>query len=225
MPKEKVPLEPKIISEEDCGAYIRRKVSIQVLAVTGAGLPTDPQEAAGRVPAIICFYGTTSGAGKDVTVGLSGPKPGDAASPQLVIRPRHGRSGLHRFTADYLRDGERLPPSGRPYHGMHWAVPKGASSSQSMPALRPYVLDPTLKIPATFAECTALVAPRPLTVSQAVGERRPLEEENHAAVAEVFRIQGATDRLRYLWFSGDHDFPPVARAAAVEWLQKWFRVR
>src|SRR5256885_12232473 len=30
----------------------------------------------GRAPAIVCFYGTTSGAGKDTTVGLSGPTPG-----------------------------------------------------------------------------------------------------------------------------------------------------
>jgi hypothetical protein len=27
-PQQKVPLDPKIISEEDCGSYIRRKVSI-----------------------------------------------------------------------------------------------------------------------------------------------------------------------------------------------------
>jgi hypothetical protein len=29
MPREKVPLDPKVISEEDCGSYIRRKVSIR----------------------------------------------------------------------------------------------------------------------------------------------------------------------------------------------------
>src|SRR5262245_3578920 len=97
-PKDKVPLDPRIIAEEDCGTYLRRKISIQVQ-------PDDrmpawlliPKQSSARVsaareapapdlgqngrrdassplrfPAIICFYGTTNGAGKDTTVGLSG---------------------------------------------------------------------------------------------------------------------------------------------------------
>jgi hypothetical protein len=198
---------------------------------------------------------------------------------------------------DYLRDGERLPPSGRPYdttdfyarfptwsihgkdvwdtmraidylqsldfvdrdkigmlghsygghstifaaaleprikaawangpvsdflhHGLHWAVSRGAANSQSLPALRPYVLDPTRRIPVTFYEFTALIAPRALGVGQAVGERRPWEEENHAAVAAVYRALGAWDRVAYLWYAGDHDFPPEARRAAIAWLGRW----
>ena len=35
-----------------------------------------PKKRNRRAPAIICFYGTTSGAGKETTVGLSGGKPG-----------------------------------------------------------------------------------------------------------------------------------------------------
>ncbi|HKB02609.1 MAG TPA: hypothetical protein VKD90_10340 [Gemmataceae bacterium] len=90
-----------------------------------------------------------------------------------------------------------------------------------MPALRPYVLDHTLRIPVTFCEWTALIAPRPLAVGQAVGERRPMEEENHAAVAEVYRALGAGDRVKYVWYPGDHDFPPAARRAAVDWMRRW----
>ena len=56
---------------------------------------------------------------------------------------------------------------------------------------------------------------------QAVGERRPMEEENHAAVAEVYRALGAGERVKYVWYAGDHDFPPVSRKAAVEWFRKW----
>src|SRR5204863_7638055 len=100
-------------------------------------------------------------------------------------------------------------------------VPKGAANSQSMPAMRPYVLDHTLSIPVTFYEFTALIAPRPLAVGQAVGERRPMEEENHAAVAQVYRALGAGDRVKYVWYAGDHDFPPEARRAAAEWLRRW----
>jgi hypothetical protein len=45
------------------------------------------------------------------------------------------------------------------HHGLHWAVPKGGGNSQSMPALRPYVLDHTQPLPVTFYEFTALIAP------------------------------------------------------------------
>jgi hypothetical protein len=106
-------------------------------------------------------------------------------------------------------------------HGLHWAVPKGGGNSQSLPAMRPYVLDHTLPIPVTFYEFTALVAPRPLAVGQAVGERRPMEEENHAAVRAVYRALRAEDRVKYVWYPGDHDFPPAARKAAVEWFNRW----
>ena len=53
-------------------------------------------------------------------------------------------------------------------------MPKGSGNSQSLPAMRPYVLDHTLPIPVTFYEFTSLIAPRPLMVGQAAGERRPM---------------------------------------------------
>jgi predicted acyl esterase len=106
-------------------------------------------------------------------------------------------------------------------HGMHWAVPRGGTSSQSLPALREYLLDPDRPLPVTFAEWTALIAPRPLWVGQAAGERRPREEQNHAYVAHVYQAHGAGDRVNYVWYAGDHDFPPEARAAAVAWFQRW----
>jgi hypothetical protein len=104
---------------------------------------------------------------------------------------------------------------------MHWAVPKGGGASQSLPALRPYVLDHTKIIPLEFFEMTALIAPRPLVVGQAVGEHRPREEENYAAVKGAYEVLGAADRVKYLWYAGDHDFPPEARAEAVRFFQKW----
>jgi dienelactone hydrolase len=287
------------LDEMDCGSYVRRKVSIQVQ-------PNDRMPcwllvpkmlaASGRAPAIICFYGTTSGAGKDTTVGLSGAKPGSPPQRNRAFALDMVEAGFVALAPDFLRDGERLPPSGRPYdtqdfyerfpdwscvgkdcwdvqravdfletlpfvqsdrigmvghsygghttifaaglepriravfangpvsdfvlHGAHWAVPKGSGASQSLPALRPFLLEHRAP-PVSFAEVTALIAPRPLWVNQAAGEWRPNEEENAAAVMGLYRKLGTPDRARYTWCAGDHDFPPAVRAAAVEWFRKW----
>lgn len=298
-PKEKVPLDPKVLSEDDCGTYLRRKVSIQVQP--GDRMPAYlliPKKRMGRVPAIICFYGTTSGAGKETTVGLSGRAPGTPPHRNNAFAVDMVEAGFVALAADYLRDGERIKPGRRPYdttdfyqqfpdwsihgkdiwdtsraidyletldfvnrdkigmtghsygghstifsaameprikvavangpvsdflhHGMHWAVPKGAGNSQSMPALRPYVMDHTIPLPITFYEFTALIAPRPLLVGQAAGERRPMEEENYWAVKQVYNGLGVPERVRYHWYAGDHDYPPEARQAAVQWFKRWF---
>jgi hypothetical protein len=298
-PEEKPKLEPQTISEVDCGSYLRRKVSIQVQP--GDLMPfylLVPKAIKGRKPAVICFYGTSSGAGKDTTVGLSGRAPGSPPHANMSFAIDMVEAGFVAAAPDYLRDGERIKPGRRPYdttdfykqfpdwsihgkdiwdtsrlidyletlkfvdldrigmvghsygghstifttaleprikvavangpvsdfrhHGVHWAVPKGGGNSQSLPAMRPYVLDPTLEIPITFYQFTALIAPRPLLVGQAVGERRPMEEENHAAVKQVYDALGHPDRVRYHWYAGDHDFPPEARRAAVAWFKQWF---
>jgi dienelactone hydrolase len=297
-PKEKVPLDPQTLGEEDCGRYVRRKVSIQVQP--GDRMPAYvliPRNLRGRVPAVVCFYGTTSGAGKDTTVGLSGGQPGSPPEKNRDSAVWMAEAGYVAFAGDYLRDGERVKPGRRPYdttdfyqrfpdwsihgkdawdtsraidylqtldfvdaerigmighsygghstiftaaleprikaavangpvsdflhHGMHWAVPKGGGASQSLPAMRPYVLDPTIPPPVTFYEFTSLVAPRPLLVGQAVGERRPMEEENHAAVKQVYTALGVPDNVKYTWYPGDHDFPPPMREAAVAWFKEW----
>ena len=299
-PKEKVELEAKVINEEDRSTYVRRKVSIQVQA--DDRMPAYlliPKNINGRRPAIICFYGTTSGAGKDTTVGLSGRTPGSPPHPNLSFAIDMVEAGFVAFAADYLRDGERVTRGKKPYdttgfyerfpdwsvhgkdawdtsraidyletldfvdaqkigmvghsygghstifttalegrikaavangpvsdflhHGMHWAVPKGAGNSQSMPRLRPYLFDPALGLPVTFYEFTSLIAPRPLLVGQAAGERRPMEEENYAAVKHVYDALGQPSRVKYHWYAGDHDFPPEARRAAVQWFKKWLQ--
>jgi Abhydrolase family len=298
-PDEKPPLEAKMHSEADCGGYVRRKISIQV--EPGDRMPAwllVPKELKGRVPAVICMYGTTSGAGKDVTVGLSGRKPGSDPVRNLAFAIDIVEAGFVALAPDYLRDGERTPKSGRPYdttefyerhpdwsivgkdvwdngravdylqslefvdgerigmtghsygghstifaaaleprikvvvsngpvsdflhHGMHWAVSKGASASQSLPNLRPYVLDHTRPLPVTFYEFTSLIAPRPLWVGQAAGEHRPMEEVNYAAVRDVYAALDASDRVKYYWYAGDHGFPPAARRSMVAWFQRWF---
>jgi dienelactone hydrolase len=294
----KTPLDPQEEGDVDCGTYIRRKLSLQTQP--GDRMPFYlllPKQRAQKTPAIICFYGTTSGAGKETTVGLSGGKPGSPPEKNRGFAVDFAEAGFIAVAADYLRDGERIKPGRRPYdttgfyeqfpdwsihgkdafdtsrlidyletldfiaadrigmvghsygghsaifttaleprikaawangpvsdfrhHGMHWAVPKGGGASQSLPALRPYVLDHTKTIPLEFFEMTALIAPRPLVVGQAVGEHRPREEENYAAVKSVYDALEASDRVKYVWYAGDHDFPPEARAAAVRFFRKW----
>lgn len=298
LPEERVPLEPQVHSEDDCGTYIRRKISIQVQP--GDRMPAYlliPKRRPGPVPAIICFYGTTGGTGKRTTVGLSGLRPGEPAHPNLSFAIDVVEAGFVAFAPDYLRDGERVHPGDVPYdttrfyeqfpdwsvhgkdvwdtmraidylqslpfvdgerigmmghsygghstifaaalepriraavangpvsafreHGMHWAVPRGARNSQSLPALRPYLLSPDKPLPVSFAELTALIAPRPLLVGQAAGERRPIEEENYGFVKRVYRSADPGEKVRYIWYAGDHDFPPAARAEAVRWFRRW----
>jgi dienelactone hydrolase len=67
-----------------------------------------PKNRKGRVPAIVCFYGTTSGEGKLTTVGLT-PHKNRAFAIDMV------EAGFVAFAADYLRDGERVSPGKRPY--------------------------------------------------------------------------------------------------------------
>lgn len=299
MPATAPPLDVRYDGETDCGEYVRRKVSITVQP--GDRMPCwllVPKKlpAGGKTPAIICFYGTTAGAGKDTTAGISGAKPGTPPSRNRAFAVDMVEAGFVALAPDFLRDGERLPPTGRPYdttdfyarfpdwscagkdcwdvqravdflqtltfvdagrigiaghsygghtsifaaglepriravfasgpvsdfvlHGGHWAVPRGASSSQSLPALRPFLLEHRPP-PASFAEVTALIAPRPLWINQAVGEWRPNEEENAAAVSGLYRALGHAGRIRYIWCAGDHDFPPAVRTAAVEWFRRW----
>ena len=297
-PAEKPALDPRVHSEEGVAGYIRRKVSF---AVESGDRMTAwllvPKGLQGRAPAVICMYGTTAGAGKDTTVGLSGAKPGSPPERNRAFAIDVVEAGFVALAPDWLRDGERVRPGDRPYdstafhekhpawsvvgkdswdtsraidyletldfvdarrigmmghsygghgtifaaaldpriacavsngpvsefrqHGLHWGRPPGAGGGEYIRGLRPYVLDHMLPIPVTFHEFTALIAPRPLLVGQAVGERRPLEEENHAAVAAVYRALGASEKVRYVWYAGDHDFPPEMRREAVRWMRRW----
>jgi hypothetical protein len=112
------PLDAQEHGDTDCGSYIRRKISIQVQAgdrmscwlLVPKKLPTS-----GRAPAIVCFYGTTGGAGKDTTVGLSGAKPGSPPMRNRGFAVDMVEAGFVALAPDFLRDGERVPPSGKPY--------------------------------------------------------------------------------------------------------------
>src|SRR5204862_8021760 len=152
----------------------------------------------------------------------------DFVDPEKIGMVGHSYGGLSTIFAAAMEPrikacGANGPVSDFIHHGMHWAVPKGGSGSQSLPAMRPYILDRTLAPPLTFYEVTSLIAPRALAVGQAVGERRPMEEENCAAVSDVYRALDASDRVKYVWAPGDHDFPPHLRQEAVDWFRRWLK--
>src|SRR5262249_39525741 len=113
---EKVPLDPRVLSEEDCVGYIRRKVSLAVQPGDRmpAYLPV-PKRRAGRAPAVVCFYGPTAGAGQETTVGLSGPKPGTPPQKNRAFAVDVAEAGFVAFAPDYLRGGERVHPGDAPY--------------------------------------------------------------------------------------------------------------
>jgi hypothetical protein len=115
-PQEKVPLNPQIENEEEMGTYLRRKVSIQVQPNDRMpGYLLIPKNRKGRVPAVLCFYGTSGGAGKNTTVGISGLQPDSKPHPNLSFAVDLVEAGFVAFAADYLRDGERVRPGRRPY--------------------------------------------------------------------------------------------------------------
>ncbi len=263
-PDEKVPLAPNIISEVDCGGYIRRKISIAVQ--TDDRMPAYlliPKNIKGRVPAVICMYGTTSGAGKDTTVGLSGREPGSPPVRNYSFALDMVGAGFVVFAPDFLRDGERIQPGESPYESTSfrrkypqwtiagkdvWDTSRAIDYLQTLDFIAPdkigmtghsyggcgtinaTALEPRIKVavangpvsqPTTYHELTAMIAPLPLLVGQAVGEHRPEEEEIYAAVSRVYRALGRRDSVLYHWYPGDHDYPPQMRKAAVEWFRRW----
>jgi dienelactone hydrolase len=262
--------------EEDCGNYLRRKVSFAVQPARSGeplcvwrmpGYLLIPKAPQGRVPAIICMYGTTAGAGKDTTVGLSGRERGSQPHPNYSFALDMVKAGFVAFAPDWLRDGERVRPGEQPYESASfqrefpnwsilgkevWDTSRAIDYLQTLDFVDPNrigmvghsygaggtihaaALDERIKVavangpvsdPKEYHELTSLMAPRPLLVSQAVGERRPEEEEIYAAVSKVYQALGYPERVYYVWYPGDHDFPAAARRMAVDWLRRWFETR
>jgi dienelactone hydrolase len=102
----------------------------------------------------------------------------------------------------------------------------GWSHDGYMPRIRTqYGRDPA-KMPFDFPEVIAALAPRPFLASA------PVEDHNFdvqgvrdciAGAAPVYELLGAADRLRAIYPAGGHDFPPDARQAAYEWLDRWLK--
>jgi acetyl esterase/lipase len=104
----------------------------------------------------------------------------------------------------------------------------GWSHDGYMPRIRTaYNRDPT-KMPFDFPEVVAALAPRPFLACA------PVHDTNFdvqgvkdciAAAKPVYEVLGAGDRLAAVYPDAGHDFPPEARKAAYEWLDRWLKGR
>ncbi len=103
-----------------------------------------------------------------------------------------------------------------------WSVP------QYMPRIRSRFRDDPRRMPFGFVDVLALVSPRPVLV---VAGRRDGTFDIQGVRSCVERARGvfgavnAASNLDTLYFDGFHDFPPVIRRAAYEWLDRQLGVR
>jgi dienelactone hydrolase len=103
---------------------------------------------------------------------------------------------------------------------------KGWTSDRYMPLIASrYDSDPA-KVPFDFPEIVASFAPRAFFTNS------PLHDDNFevsgvrdclAAAQPVYEALGAKDRLAAIYPDCKHDFPPEARKAAYEWLDRWLK--
>jgi dienelactone hydrolase len=103
---------------------------------------------------------------------------------------------------------------------------KGWTSDRYMPRIaREYGNDPS-KVPFDFTEVVAALAPRAFLANA------PLHDDNFevsgvrdaiAAARPVYELLGATDHLAANYPDCQHDFPPNARRAAYDWLDRWLK--
>ncbi len=103
---------------------------------------------------------------------------------------------------------------------------KGWTSDRYMPLIATkYDLDPA-KVPFDFPQVVAVFAPRAFFTNS------PLHDDNFdnsgvrdclAAARPVYELLGAGDRLQAIYPDCQHDFPPEARQAAYQWLDRWLR--
>ncbi len=112
-PAERPAVALRVLSEEDVGAYWRRKVVFPVevdeeaeawLLVPKSTATAAPGRLEGRVPAVVCLHGTTQN-GKDQTVGLGGALS-KAYAHHLTLR------GFITIAPDHFCAGARTPAEG-----------------------------------------------------------------------------------------------------------------
>jgi predicted dienelactone hydrolase len=103
---------------------------------------------------------------------------------------------------------------------------KGWTSARYMPLIASRYQSRPDRMPFDFPEVVASFAPRAFFTSS------PLHDDNFevsgvrdciAAAKPVYELLGAKDKLRAIYPDCKHDFPPEARQAAYEWLDRWLK--
>lgn len=109
-------LDPQIISVEDAGDHLRKKVVLP-------GEDEDPlyiyllvpKEMPRPAPAVLCLHSTTKGSGKDLPAGVAGFAPGDPPVESRSYALHMVRRGYVALAPDMLCDGQRVPEGLQPY--------------------------------------------------------------------------------------------------------------
>jgi dienelactone hydrolase len=103
---------------------------------------------------------------------------------------------------------------------------KGWTSDRYMPLIASRYESKPEKMPFDFPEVVAAFAPRAFFTNS------PLHDDNFevsgvrdciAAAKPVYELLGAKDKLTAIYPDCKHDFPPEARQAAYEWLDRWLK--
>ena len=103
---------------------------------------------------------------------------------------------------------------------------KGWTSARYMPLIASRYQSRPDKVPFDFPEVVAAFAPRAFFTSS------PLHDDNFevsgvrdciGAAKSVYELLGAKDKLAAIYPDCKHDFPPEARKAAYEWLDRWLK--
>ena len=85
---------------------------------------------------------------------------------------------------------------------------------------------PTLRVDTYNAEIAALMAPRPLLLVAATGDWTRLNpEEEHPGIRTVYKLYGATDKVKCVRFDAPHNYNQDSREAVYQWFAKWLLKR
>jgi len=81
---------------------------------------------------------------------------------------------------------------------------------------------PTLRVDTYNAEIAALMAPRPLLLVAATGDWTRLNpEEEYPGIRTVYKLYGATDKVKCVRFDAPHNYNQDSREAVYQWFAKW----
>lgn len=107
----------------------------------------------------------------------------------------------------------------QPKHAFEWSRPRPERWIY-VPKLRDYLV--THKPPPVdMYEMMALIAPRPFynqSADENVPEMEAMLAEIAQRVADVYRLLGAEQRVRFEFRSGPHDFPETQKRAMCDWM-------
>jgi dienelactone hydrolase len=138
-PERRVPLDVKVLGEDDCGTYLRRR--IEYSSEPGGRTPAYlliPKDLLNRddhsAPAVLCLHPTNNEIGVKVVVGLGG-KPNRQYASELAERGYVTLAPSYPLLADYQPDLKALGWESGTMKGI-WDASRGLDLLDSLPFVR-----------------------------------------------------------------------------------------